>query len=96
MRYVPYGPELEGVPNVAVDGRGNATTLLELSHWPGNLTPTQLKADTSTEIVLNCLRSPKRDEYLAGAEAVSNNHYDIDGLLWSPKLPTSSRVRAAR
>jgi len=30
MRYVPYGPELEGTPNVIVDGRGNDATVLVL------------------------------------------------------------------
>ena len=96
MQYVPYGPELEGVPNVAVDGRGNAATVLELSHWPGNRTPPELKADTSTEIVLNCLRSPEREGYLAGAGAVSNNHYDIDGLLsvWALLEPDGALERA--
>ena len=85
MRYVPYGPELDGVPNVIVDGRGNDATVLELSHWPRNRTPGELKADTSAETVVNYLRSPRREEYRREAEAVSNNHYDIDGLvsLWA-------------
>ena len=58
MPYVPFGPELEGVPNVIVDGTGNDATVLMLSHWPGASTPVELKADTSAEIVLNFLRSP--------------------------------------
>lgn len=96
MRYVPFGSELDGVPNVAVDGRGNDATSLELSHWPGNATPPELKADTSTEIVLNCLRSPERDRHLAGLDAVSNNHYDIDGLLsiWALLHPDDAIAHA--
>lgn len=96
MRYVPFGPELEGVPNVVVDGRGNDATVLELSHWPRSRTPAELKADTSTEIVLNYLRSPKRDEYRRGAEAVSNNHFDVDGLmsLWAVLEPEAALERA--
>ncbi len=96
MQYAPYGLELENVPNVIVDGRGNDATVLVLSHWPGNATPPELKADTSTEIVINYLRSAKRDEYIAGAEAVSNNHYDIDGLMgiWALLNPEQALDRA--
>ena len=92
MRYVPYGPELEGVPNVIVDGRGNDATVLALSHWPRNRTPAELKADSSIEIVLTYLRSPQRDELRQGAEAVSNNHYDIDGLMsiWAMLNPEAA------
>jgi hypothetical protein len=92
MRYVPYGPELEGVPNVIVDGRGNDATVLALSHWPRNRTPAELKADSSTEIVLKYLRSSQREEHRQGAEAVSNNHYDVDGLmsLWAMLNPEAA------
>ena len=96
MHYVPYGPELERVPNVVVDGRGNEATVLVLSHWPRNRTPAELKADSSTEIVLNYLRSPERERYRRGAEAVSNNHYDVDGLmsLWAVLNPEAALERA--
>ena len=96
MRYVPYGPELEGVPNVVVDGRGNDATVLALSHWPRNATPGELKADSSTEIVLNYLRSPQREAYRQGAQAVSNNHYDVDGLmsLWAMLSPEAALRQA--
>lgn len=89
MRYVPYGPELEGVPNVIVDGLANAATVLALSHWPRSATPEALKADTSAEIVFNYLRSPAAHTLRANAEAVSNNHFDIDGLmgLWAMLNP---------
>ena len=96
IRYVPYGAELEGIPNVIVDGRGNDATVLTLSHWPRNATPLELKADTSTEIVLNYLRSPERGRYRGDAEAVSNNHYDVDGLmsLWAMLEPEAALERA--
>ena len=96
MRYVPYGPELEDVPNVVVDGRGNDATVLVLSHWPRNGTPPELKADSSTEIVLNHLRSPQREAERRGAEVVSNNHYDVDGLmsLWAMLSPEAALERA--
>jgi hypothetical protein len=96
MEYVPYGDALAGVPNVIVDGRGNDATVLVLSHWPHNRTPPELKADSSTEIVINYLRSPRREEYRAGAEAVSNNHFDVDGLmsLWAVLHPDAALQRA--
>jgi Family of unknown function (DUF6687) len=81
MRYVPFGPELVGVPNVVVDGLANAATVLALSHWPRSATPEELKADTSSEIVVNFLRSPHAEALRGDAEAVSNNHFDIDGLM---------------
>ena len=96
MRYVPYGPELEETPNVIVDGRGNAATVLVLSHWPRNQTPAELKADSSTEIAINYLRSPEREAYRRGADAVSNNHYDVDGLMsmWAVLNPDAALEHA--
>jgi hypothetical protein len=77
MRYVPYDLTAT-VPNVIVDGAGNQQTVLTLSHWPRSGTPTELKADTSTEIVFKYLDSPS---FHVEAEAVSNNHFDEDGLI---------------
>jgi hypothetical protein len=96
MEYVPYGPELERVPNIVVDGRGNGATVLTLSHWPRNQTPPELKADSSTEIAINYLRSPERERYRQGAGAVSNNHYDVDGLMsmWAVLNPEAALQRA--
>ena len=96
MRYVPYGPELEHTPNVIVDGRGNDATVLVLSHWPRNRTPAELKADSSTEIAINYLRSAERGAYRRGAEAVSNNHYDVDGLMsmWAVLNPDAALEHA--
>jgi hypothetical protein len=54
-----------------------------LSHWPGNRTPREWKADLSTGICLNFAKAPASDqeEFLMGATAVLNDHYDTDGFL---------------
>lgn len=76
-RFVPYD-ELDDLPNIVVDGSGNAATVLTLSHWPKSGTPLALKADTSAEIVFNYLDAP---EFHVAVEAISNNHFDEDGLI---------------
>ncbi len=75
--FVPY-EELGDTPNIVVDGSASAATEITLSHWPKSGTPHPLKADTSAEIVFNYLDSPK---FHADAKAVSNNHFDEDGLI---------------
>lgn len=77
MRFVPYA-EAASVPNVIVDGKGAGKTVLTLSHWPKSGTPAALRGDTSTAIVFNYLDKPPKDKK---AEAVSNNHFDEDGLV---------------
>jgi hypothetical protein len=54
-----------------------------LSHWPGNRTPPEWKADLSTGICLNFARAAAgdRERFLAGATVVLNDHYDTDGFL---------------
>ena len=47
----------------------------DLSHWEGNATAIELKADTSTEIALRFARSGGR------VDLAVNNHYDADGAL---------------
>jgi hypothetical protein len=76
MRFVPY-TQIGSIPNVIVDGARTTNTLLTLSHWPKSGTPANLKGDTSTAIVFNYLDQPKLH---VDAEAVSNNHFDEDGL----------------
>ncbi|MGZ8765153.1 MAG: DUF6687 family protein [Acidimicrobiia bacterium] len=76
MRYVPYG-ELDGIPNVIVDGSAQADTVLTLSHWPGSPTPAALRDDLSAQIAFHYLDRP---EHHVRAEVVSNNHVDQDGL----------------
>jgi hypothetical protein len=92
VKYVPY-TELSGVPNVVVDGAAQQDTVLALSHWPGSGSPSKFRADTSTEIVLNYLAAPgARKKYAPGVEAVSNNHFDEDGLcsVWAMVYPKAA------
>ena len=77
MQYLPYA-RVRSVPNVIVDGARTDNTLLTLSHWPKSGTPAELNGDTSTEIVFNYLDTPKSH---VEADAVSNNHFDEDGLV---------------
>ncbi|WP_131900728.1 DUF6687 family protein [Actinomadura rubrisoli] len=83
LPYVPFGSELRDRPHVFVDGLRTPSTVLELSHWPGNRTPPHLKDDVSTQAVLRLLARPEaeRERLLAGATAVTCDHYDVDGLL---------------
>lgn len=71
--------EEQRAKTIAVDGAFRAK--LQLSHWPGNESPPELKADTSTEMAFNLLESGQLSEYLNGIEIVSNDHFDADGLL---------------
>jgi hypothetical protein len=75
--FVPY-EELGDRPNIVVDGSGNSATAITLSHWPKSGTPRALKADSSAEIVFNYLDAP---DFHVDVEAVSNNHFDEDGLV---------------
>jgi hypothetical protein len=96
LKYLPYS-QLNGVPNIIVDGAAHQETVLTLSHWPGSGSPPALRADTSAEIVLNYLATPgAKKEYAPGVNAVSNNHFDEDGLcaVWAmlhPKLALERR-----
>ncbi len=76
MRFVPY-EELDGIPNVIVDGSAHPDTVLTLSHWPGSPTPVALREDLSAQIAFRYLDEPG---YHVKASAVSNNHLDQDGL----------------
>ncbi len=78
FRYIPYH-ELGDSPNIIVDGSPNEHTRLTLSHWPGSTTPERLQADLSAEIVFNFLEAGGIGP--EGVEAVSNNHFDEDGLI---------------
>jgi hypothetical protein len=77
MRYVPYEEAAE-VPNVVVDGSPNRGTVLTISHWPGLPTPPGCSADTSAEMVFRYL--DRGSDLHDGAGAVTNNHFDQDGL----------------
>ncbi|MEE9218925.1 MAG: DUF6687 family protein [Acidobacteriota bacterium] len=92
MRFIPY-EELGERPNILVDGLPNPHTVLSLSHWPKSGTPAALKADLSAEIVFNYLDQPSS---YAAAEAVSNNHFDEDGLIGVYTLLEPERAGAQR
>jgi hypothetical protein len=67
-------------PVISVDGAWDAPGL-NLSHWPGNRTPRELRHDLTTGVALRFARlSPERRAELAsGCVAIVNNHYDTDG-----------------
>jgi hypothetical protein len=69
--------DLAGRRNIVVDGYPAAGTVLALSHWRGSGCPEELADDLSTQIVFRYLDRP---DLAVDAEAVSNNHFDEDGL----------------
>jgi hypothetical protein len=60
---------------------GTVDNSIHFSHWQGNTTSPEVKADTSTEIALNLVASPNRAALTKGIELVTNNHFDSDGVL---------------
>jgi len=79
MRFEFYTDTLDNVPKLSVDG--TVDNSIHFSHWEGNRTPAEVKADTSTEIALNLVASPNRAQLTNGIELVTNNHFDTDGVL---------------
>src|SRR5437016_14522194 len=79
MRFEYYTEKLADVPKLSVDG--TVDHAIHFSHWKGNQTPVSVKADTSTEIALNLVAAPNRDELTQGIDLVTNNHFDTDGVL---------------
>ena len=79
MRFEFYTEALANVPKLSVDG--TVDNSIHFSHWEGNATPAEVKADTSTEIALNLVASPNRVALTNGIELVTNNHFDTDGVL---------------
>ena len=94
MRFEFYSDALENVPKLSVDG--TVDNAIHFSHWQGNATPTELKADTSTEIALNLVASPNRAALTSGIELVTNNHFDTDGVLSVWTVLTGERALAYR
>jgi hypothetical protein len=90
MRFEFYHEGLADVPKLSVDGL--TPNSIHLTHWQGNETPSELRADTSTEIALNLVASPRRDELTGGVELVTNNHYDTDGVLSVWTVLTGARA----
>jgi len=79
MRFEFYSDALANAPKLSVDG--TVDNAIHFSHWRGNETPVSVKADTSTEIALNVVAAPNRDELTQGIDLVVNNHFDTDGVL---------------
>ena len=79
MRFEFYTEALDNTPKLSVDG--TVDNSIHFSHWQGNRTATELKADTSTGIALNLAASPNREQLTNGIELVTNNHFDTDGVL---------------
>ena len=79
MRFEFYSDAIENTPKLSVDG--TVPNSVHFSHWEGNETPAEVRADTSTEIALNLVASPNRDSLTRGIELVTNNHFDCDGVL---------------
>ena len=79
MRFEFYSEALDDVPKLSVDG--TVSNSVHFSHWQGNETAAELKADTSTEIALNLVESPRRNDLTKNIDLVTNNHFDTDGML---------------
>jgi hypothetical protein len=79
MRFQFYSEALDYLPKLSVDG--TVSNAIHFSHWQGNTTPPEVKADTSTEIALNLVSSPNRASLTNDIDLVTNNHFDADGVL---------------
>lgn len=77
MKYAPYH-ELDGQPNVILDGSPTDGTVLTVTHWPGYPPPPEVAADLSAQMAFRLL---DHLDLAGGAELVSNNHFDQDGLV---------------
>ena len=94
MRFQFYSEALDDVPKLAVDG--TVDNSIHFSHWQGNTTPAEVKADTSTEIALNLVASPNRAALTQGIDLVVNNHFDTDGALSCWTVLNGERALAYR
>jgi hypothetical protein len=94
MHFEFYHPGLDDVPKLSVDG--TVANSVHFSHWEGNETPPELKADTSTEIALNLVAAPNKNELTRGIELVTNNHFDTDGVLSVWTVLAGERALALR
>ena len=94
MRFEFYHDGLADIPKLSIDG--TVDNAIHFSHWEGNETPAELKADTSTEIALNLVAAPNRDELTRGIELATNNHFDTDGVLSVWTVLTGERALGLR
>ncbi len=106
LGYVPY-ERLGERPHVMVDGAQRRSSVLTLSHWPASPTPKAFWRDLSAQSVLAFLAAARGRldvpadakpevaravEAAEMAEAVTNDHFDEDGLMsvWSAMVPDSA------
>src|SRR6266436_4577951 len=94
MRFEYYHDSLADVPKLSVDG--TVDNAIHFSHWKGNKTSASVKADTSTEIALNLVSAPNREELTQGIDLVTNNHFDTDGVLSVWTVLTGERALELR
>src|SRR5438552_16283083 len=94
MRFQFYSEAIANTPKLSVDG--TVDKAIHFSHWKGNETPASVKADTSTEIALNVVASPSRNELTQGIDLVTNNHFDTDGVLSVWTMLNGERALALR
>ena len=94
MHFEFYHSGLDDVPKLSIDG--TVSNSVHFSHWEGNQTPAELKADTSTEIALNLVAAPNKNELTRGIELVTNNHFDTDGVLSVWTVLTGERALELR
>ena len=94
MRFEFHSDAIDNVPKLSVDG--TVPNSIHFSHWNGNETPSELKADTSTEIALNLVTSPNRDDFTQDIDLVTNNHFDTDGMLSVWTVMTGERAAEYR
>lgn len=80
FEYLPAA-KLVATDHIMVDGAPNPASVLTLSHWRGNNTPTVLKHDLSCGIAFNALRAMKEGSLFVACPYVTNNHFDEDGLV---------------
>jgi hypothetical protein len=85
--FVPFA-QLRRQPTIVVDSTGLGAALT-LAHWRGAATPEALRDDTSAGSCLRALHAPTTPGL--EAQAVTANHFDIDGFIgvWAllnPKL----------
>ncbi len=92
LKFAPY-TELAGAPNVVVDGSPTDGTVLCLTHWPGIAAPAEFAADLSAQMAFAYLGAFDRHD---GAHAVSNNHFDQDGLVSLHALSAPEAALARR
>ena len=94
MHFEFYHSGLDDTPKLSVDG--TVSNSIHFSHWEGNETPAELKADTSTEIAVNLVAAPNREKLTRGIELVTNNHFDTDGILSVWTVLTGERALELR